>query len=430
MASTKLFLGNVAQVDGNTMTVIAGRKLEIIDAPSTDKSVANKLYIDSEVKKVQDALNLVTAGSNVSYDTLLEIKNLADSVATTGASNLATQISSEASARQAADTTLTTNLASEETARIAADNTLTTNLASEVSNRQTAVTNEANARIAKDDELKMLSVNYSKKMLYYLIYNKPAMAASYFTNPIYPAPLELCNYNVLTNPANFDGWRMKNTVAGTKFHMYVPAGGLKVGDVKAMYLELCAVSVVSMPFFTIYTTPKKNGDGKDRSSDFYRSKITYIRNSSDTLVANTNYNMVANLKNVTVFNSNYFTQHNTILDTYSSDGIGSISKANIGTATNVLEQVFNIYDTDDILAFAIGSDSAAAVGNVECIIGKFKVQLESGVCEFVFNNSEVFDNYMKERNSQLWNRLYGTSATADPYLDTNYTIPVPDYTIR
>jgi hypothetical protein len=409
MASTKLFLGNVAQVDGNTMTVIAGRKLEIIDAPSTSTSAANKSYIDSEVKKVQDALNLVTKDSDVNFDTLLEIKNLADSIASTGASNLTAQISSEASARQSA-------VSSEEDARIAADNSLESALDDEISNREAAVSSEANARISKDDELKMLSVNYSKKMLYYLIYNKPAMAASYFTNPIYPAPLELCNYNVLTNPANFDGWRMKNTVAGTKFHMYVPAGGLKVGDVKAMYLELCAVSVMSMPFFTIYTVPK--GDGNDYDppgpeNPWYRSKMTYIRNSSDTLVGNTNYNMVANLKNVTVFNnSKYFTQHNTILDTFSSAGLA------------------NVNDTDDILAFAISSDSSAAVGNVECIIGKFKVQLESGVCEFVFNNSEVFDNYMKERNSQLWNRLYGTSATADPYLDTNYTIPVPDYTIR
>jgi hypothetical protein len=426
--SSKLYLGNVAQVVDSTMTVLTGKKLEIIDAPSTSTSVANKSYIDSEVKKVQDALNLVTAGSDVNFDTLLEIKNLADSIASTGASNLTAQISSEASARQAADTTLTSAIAAEETARQSADATLTSAITTEVTDRQTAVTNEANARIAKDDELKMLSVNYSKKMLYYLIYNKPAMAASNFTNPIYPAPLELCDYGVLTNPANFDGWRMKNTVPGTKFHMYVPAGGLKVGDVKAMYLELCAVSVVSMPFFTIYTTPKNNAG--DAFPGFYRSKITYIRNSSDTLVGNTNYNMVANLKNVTVFNSNYFTQHNTILDTFSSDGIGSISKANIGTATNVLEQVFNIYDTDDILAFAIGSDSSASVGNVECIIGKFKVQLESGVCEFVFNNSEVFDNYMKERNSQLWNRLYGTSATDDPYMNTSYNIPVPDYTIR
>lgn len=418
--SSKLYLGNVAQVVDSTMTILTGKKLEIIDAPSTSTSVANKSYIDSEVKKVQDALDFVTAGSNVSYDTLLEIKNLADSIASTGASNLTAQISSEASAREAADNTLTTNLAAEETARISADNSLESALDDEISNRQTAVTNEANARIAKDDELKMLSVNYSKKMLYYNVIKSSALK---------PNPLELCNYNPLSNAASFDGWRMKNSAAGDKFHIYVPAGGLKVGDVKAMYLELCAVSVVSMPFFTIYTTPKNNAG--DAYPGFYRSKITYIRNDSDNLVADKNYNMIANLKNVTVFNNTkYFTQHNTILDTYSSDGKGTISKANIGTATNVLEQVFNIYDNDDILAFAIGSDSSAADGNVECIIGKFKVQLESGVCEFVFNNSEVFDNYMKERNSQLWNRLYGTSSTADPYLDTNYTIPVPDYSIR
>ena len=417
--SSKLYLGNVAQVVDSTMTVLTGRKLVLKESPVDPTDAANKSYIDSEVKKVQDALNLVTKDSDVSYDTLLEIKQLADSIASTGASNVEAQISSEASARIAADNTLTTNLASEETARIAADNTLTTNLASEVSNRQTAVTNEANARIAKDNELKMLSVNYSKKMLYY-----NAIKSS----PLKPNPLELCGYDGLSNAASFDGWRMKNSATGTKFHIYVPGSGLKVGDVKAMYLELCAVSVGSMPFFTIYTTPKNNAG--DAFPGFYRSKITYIRNDSDVLVADRNYNMIANLKNVTVFNSKYFTQHNTILDTFSSDGKGSIEKENIGTATNVLEQVFNIYDTDDILAFAISSDSSAVVGNVECIIGKFKVQLESGVCEFVFNNSEVFDNYMKERNSQLWNRLYGTSATADPYLDTSYTIPVPDYNIR
>jgi hypothetical protein len=140
--------------------------------------------------------------------------------------------------------------------------------------------------------------------------------------------------------------------------------------------------------------------------------------------------MVTNLKNVTVFNSNYFTQNNTELETFSSQGVGTISKANIGTATNVLSQVFNIQDSDDILFFAISSDSSSSVGNVECIISKFKLQLATGVCEFVFSNSDVFAEYMKQRNSQLWNRLYGTSSTDDPYMNTSYTIPVPDYSIR
>jgi hypothetical protein len=434
------------------MTILTGKKLEIIDAPSTATSVANKSYVDLKAQQVQDALDLVTAGSDVNFDTLLEIKNLADSIRDTGASELTAQISAESAARISAVDTLTTDLSSEisnrqaavdslsselstalanevsdrqaaisseEDARIAGDNSLASALANEVSNREAAISSEEYARIAKDDELKMLAVNYSKKMRY--------VVDVYADSTSLPTPLELCNYTAGTNAANFDGWRMRNATAGSKFNFYAPAGGLKVGDVKAMYLELCAPSVVSMPFVTIYTTRKN--DGKDYSS-WYRSKITYIRNTTEVFVAGTNYNMVTNLKNVTVFNSNYFTQKNTQLEAVSSQGVGTISKANIGTATNVLEQVFNVYDNDDILAFAISSDSSSSVGNVECIISKFKLQLETGVCEFVFSNSDVFDNYMRERNSQLWNRLYGTSSSDNPYMNTSYTIPVPDYTIR
>ena len=429
MSGNKLYLGNVAQVLGSTMTVLTGKKLEIIDAPTSSTNAANKAYVDLKAQQVQDALDMVTAGSEVNFDTLLEIKNLADSIRDSGASELTTQISTERDARIAGDSSLESALADEvsarqsavtdeENARISAVNSLESALADEVSARQSAVTDEENARIAKDDELQMLAVNYSKKMRY--------VSSVYADSTSLPTPLELCNYTAGTNAANFDGWRMRNASAGTKFNFYAPAGGLKVGDIKAMYLELCAPSVVSMPFVTIYTN-KKN-DGNDYS--WYRSKITYIRNDSDALVAGTNYNMVTNLKDVTVFNSNYFTQHNTILDTYSSQGKGSITKANIGTATNVLSQVFNIQDTDDIMFFAISSDSSSSVGNVECIISKFKLQLATGVCEFVFSNSDVFDNYMRQRNSQLWNSLYGTSSSDDPYMNTSYTIPVPDYTIR
>jgi hypothetical protein len=425
-----LYLGNVAQVLGSTMTVLTGKTLEIIDAPTSSTNAANKAYVDLKAQQVQDALDLVTAGSEVNFDTLLEIKNLADSIRDTGASELTSQISIESTARISADSSLETAIANEVSdrqsavtdemnSRISADSSLETAIANEVSDRQSAVTTEEAARIAKDDELKMLAVNYSKKMRY--------VADVYADSTSLPTPLELCSYTSGTNAANFDGWRMRNATAGTKFNFYVPAGGLKVGDVKAMYLELCAPSVVSMPFVTIYTTRKN--DGNDYSS-WYRSKITYIRNTTEVFVAGTNYNMVTNLKNVTVFNSNYFTQKNTELEVFSSQGVGTISKANIGTATNVLEQVFNIYDNDDILFFAISSDSSSSVGNVECIISKFKLQLATGVCEFIFSNSDVFAHYMRQRNSQLWNRLYGTSSSDDPYMNTSYNIPVPDYSIR
>ena len=119
--------------------------------------------------------------------------------------------------------------------------------------------------------------------------------------------------------------------------------------------------------------------------------------------------MVANLKGISnVYSSNYFTQHNLILDTYSS-----INVENMG-------------DTDDIMFFAISSDSSSAVGNVECIISKFKVQLATGIHEFVFSNTHVFADYMKRKQSQLWNSLYGSSSTDDPFIN-DIQIPARSY---
>jgi hypothetical protein len=81
-------------------------------------------------------------------------------------------------------------------------------------------------------------------------------------------------------------------------------------------------------------------------------------------------------------------------------------------------------DTDDILFFAISSNSSSAVGNVECIINKFKLQLASGIHEFVFSNQQVFAAYMQRKNEELWNALYGTSASDTPFIN-DYKIPTP-----
>ncbi len=245
-----------------------------------------------------------------------------------------------------------------------------------------------------------------------MLYVQDAVSSALIT------PLERCNYNAATtNAGNFDGWRMRNAVAGSKFNFYAPATGLKVGDIKAMYLETCTPSVVSMPFLTIYAARKNDGNDyvftsatdNQTGPAWYRSRATYIRNSTDVLVAGSKYNMVANLKGISnIYSSNFFTQHNLILDTYSS------------------RNLTNMGDTDDIMFFAISSDSSAAVGNVECIIGKFKIQLEAGIHEFVFSNTHVFANYMRQKQTQLWNALYGTSSTDDPFIN-DYQIPARTY---
>jgi hypothetical protein len=368
MASTTLFLGNVARVQGLDMTVISGRKLNIVEAPTSEQNAANKAYVDLKAKEVQDALNLVTAGSNVSFDTLLELKNLSDSVKASGASDLSTAISTEVSRATTIESSLRTDLTTEDARATAAEFRLQT-----------------------------MNVLSSTTMLY--------VPTVYADSTSFPTPLEQCSYTVNTNAANFDGWRMRNAVQGNKFNFYVPSTGLKVGDVKAMYLEACMPSVVSMPFITFYTV--KKGDAGEGS--WYRSKATYIRNDTDVLVAGSKYNMVANLKSISnVHSSNYFTQHNLILDTFSSR-----NTANMG-------------DTDDILFFAISSDSSSSAGNMECIISKFKVQLSTGIHEFVFSNTHVFADYMKRKQSQLWNSLYGTSSSDDPFIN-DFQIPARSY---
>jgi hypothetical protein len=413
--SNKLYLGSVAQVDGSAMTIIAGKQLKVIDAPSSDTGVANKKYIDDVVKVVQDSVNLITKDSLVSFDTLLEIKTFADGIASTGATELTAAINTERAARIA-------DVDAEEQARIAAigaaiddevadrNSAIGSAISDEVAARNTAISDavdaEEQARIAEDAKLDMLAIKSSKTMLY-----TPTV---YYDSSSLPKPLELCTYPTVSNAGNFDGWRMRNDVALSKFSLYIPPSpGLKVGDVKAMYLELCAVSVVSMPFITIYTN-KKN-DGKDYVEpslgySWYRSRNTYINNSTDTLVAGYNYNMVANLKNVDTLNPTYFTRHDTVPSSSSKN----------------LE---NMSDNDEIMFFTIDSNSTAAVGNVECIIGKFKVQLANGIYEFVFSNANVFADYMKQKQIQLWRSLFGTSSTDDPFIN-NYQIPAPDYSVR
>jgi hypothetical protein len=398
MASVTLYLGDVAQVTGNNMNIIAGTKLNIADAPTSANNAANMGYVDLKVKQVQDALDLVTAGAGPSFDTLLELKTIADNVRSSGLGDL----SSETTSRVAADASLETRVSTEEVAARAAEDSLTTRVSTEeVAARaaedslETRLSTEEVARDAADDRLETLTLRSSTTMLYV-----PAVYADSSTLPI---PLEQCNYAADTNAGNFDGWRMRNSVDSTKFNFYAPATGLKIRDVKAMYLETCTPSVVSMPFLTIYTVKK----GTAGEGSWYRSRITYIRNDTDVLVAGSKYNMVANLKNISnVHSSNYFTQHNLILDTYSSRGVDIMG------------------DDDDILFFGISSNSSSAVGNVECIISKFKIQLTSGIHEFVFSNQHVFAAYMQRKNEELWNALYGTSASDKPFIN-DYKIPTP-----
>jgi hypothetical protein len=382
--SNKLYLGSVAQVDGSDMTIIAGKQLKVIDAPTGNTSVANKKYIDDEVEKVHIKVRDILDGASIDLNSLKEVKEFAESITASGATDLAQLVTTEATARSNADATLTTAISDEVTAR------------------SNAVSAEAATRTAEDAKLNMLAIKSSKTMLY--------VSDVYADSSTLPKPLELCSYPSASNAFNFDGWRMRNDVALSKFNFYVPSNGLKVGDVKAMYLELCAPSVVSMPFITIYTKiiPPLPGQPNRNYASWYRSKKTYINNPNDVLVPGSNYNMVAKVdETVDTFNPAYFIRHDTEVDM---------------TATGGTKNLDYMLPTDDILFFAISSNSSSAVGNVECIISKFKIQLATGINEFVFSNTHIFVDYMKQKQVELWKSLFASSSTDDPFMN-NYQIP-------
>jgi len=281
---------------------------------------------------------------------------------------------------------------------VAAESVLTSDRSDEVSRASAA-----------ELRLQTMNVLSSTTMLY--------VPAVYADSSSFPTPLERCNYAANVNAGNFDGWRMRNAVQGNKFNFYIPGPGLKVADVKAMYLEVCTPSVTSVPFLTYYTAKKFNdaantypgGVYPEGETSWYRSRATYIRNSAHDMVAGSKYNMVANLKNISnIYSTNYFTQQNLVLDNFSS------------------KNLINISDNDDILFFAISSDSSSSAGNMECIISKFKIQLDAGIHEFVFSNTHIFANYTKQKQSQLWNALYGTSSSDDPFIN-DYQIPARTY---
>ena len=88
-------------------------------------------------------------------DDKLWIGNGSTSVVIGGEGHFATnaQLSSEQSARIAADSTLTTNLASEISRATAAEGVVAANLATEISDRAAAVSAEASARVSGDNAL-------------------------------------------------------------------------------------------------------------------------------------------------------------------------------------------------------------------------------------------------------------------------------------
>lgn len=162
-------------------------------------------------------------------------------------------------------------------------------------------------------------------------------------------------------------WYFKNSFnSNNKINWYLGGDvGMTVADVLGIYMNMFNVSMTSndlCPFLTIYTT-----NDTPNPPNFYKSKRTYVFNQNITPVINTRYFMFQNVSGTCPTPFHYgSTLNNMQLSTVSGSNVGAFGA------------------TEVILAFAIGSNSAAAINTVEFATNKFGIMTSNGTQEIAF----------------------------------------------
>jgi hypothetical protein len=151
-----------------------------------------------------------------------------------------------------------------------------------------------------------------------------------------------------------------------KINWYIgPNIGMTVADVLGLYLNIFNPSMTSndlCPFITVYTA-----NDAVPPVNWYKSKRTYIFDQSVTPVINTRYFMFANVSTTCPTPFSYGSVFNNM-------ELSSVAGSNVGAFA----------PTEVILAFSIGTNSAAAHETVEFATNKFGIMTPDGTQEVLF----------------------------------------------
>lgn len=143
ISGVKTFSSGAAM--GNALNMSSNR-ITNVSAPTTSSDAATKAYVDAINTTLTTAINQEVTNRQTAVTSEASARTAADNT-------LTTSINSEASRAQAAEATLTSSVTSESSRAQGAESTLTTNLGSEITNRQSAVTAEASTRSSADNTL-------------------------------------------------------------------------------------------------------------------------------------------------------------------------------------------------------------------------------------------------------------------------------------
>jgi hypothetical protein len=245
------------------------------------------------------------------------------------------------------------------------------------------ITSEAATRLAED---KKLLAATSRSMIVPLT---TAICGGQAQPAIMPSAISETGY---------DGWYYKkvaNDSVNNKINWYLaPDVSMKVSDLHQLFFELSLINVTSTPFITVYT---KRDNITPNGASWYKSRRTFELLDKSGLIPG---NYCCYMK----FNSespNPVSYGHSIRQLAFSDVVSNI--------------VGSFASGEEILFFSFGTDSSAAIGNVEFICKTVCVESAKGTQNFLFSNIHV---EAKAVATQL-NNLY------QYFLNQNRDGPVP-----
>jgi hypothetical protein len=170
------------------------------------------------------------------------------------------------------------------------------------------------------------------------------------------------------NTYAINSWYFINSFASNnKINWYIPPdNGMLVSDILGLYLRFLNLSTTSNDntmFLTVYTKLQASGN----YGSWYHSAITYTLDSSIQPTINTNYTMFMNVSG-SCPNPSYYASSLVDME------ISSVNPNPRGTYA----------PTDEILAFAISTNSTSPINSVEFVLQKFGIMTPNGTQEFQF----------------------------------------------
>jgi hypothetical protein len=224
----------------------------------------------------------------------------------------------------------------------------------------------------------------------------------------------------VSNAHSGDGWYFKNypvtpahvsASVGGKVNWYLPPNGseMKMKHIINLFLNVYAVSDLSLPFITVYTQPK-TGAGANNLWPIANAKVTFVFAPATTsVVAKKSYTLYTGTR---VPANNYNSTPLRCSETATANSTNAYNgnqgnRITVSAGTSFAESFdTSIVSLEDKIAFySIGTSSNEPIGNIEFVLNSFGIcahdttsseslRATNGTTKMMFQNSSVTTNYL------------------------------------